>query len=152
MSEVANLERLIVVGIDGSSTSKDALRWAARQAELTGASLQAVTTWHLPVFIYGPGVLPFPADLDLGQESRLALDQIVTEVLGDHPKVKISTLVIEGHPAVQLLKAAEHAELLVVGSRGHGAYAGMLLGSVSEHCVTHSPCPVVVIRHTDESA
>lgn len=71
-----------------------------------------MTCWHLSVFFYGAGVMPFPADLDLAQDSQRALDATVAETLGDHPKVKVSTRVVEGHPALQLLKAAQHAELL----------------------------------------
>ena len=153
MSETAQQpDDVIVVGVDGSVDSKDALRWAGRQADLTGAGLLAVTTWHLPTIAYGAGALPFPADFDPEQESRRALDAAIAEVLGDQPGVKVSTLVVEGHPQLELLKAAEAAQLLVLGSRGHGAFAGMLLGSVSQHCVAHSTCPVVVVHHQRPAA
>jgi nucleotide-binding universal stress UspA family protein len=154
MSEIAQQSGdLIVVGVDGSVDSKDALRWAGRQADLTGAALLAVTTWHLPTIAYGAGALAFPADFDPEQESRTALDAAIAEVLGDrHPGVKVSTLVVEGHPQLELLKAAEAAQLLVLGSRGHGAFAGMLLGSVSQHCVAHSTCPVVVVHYKRPAA
>ena len=143
-------DHVIVVGVDGSDASKDALRWAARQAELTGASLRAVMTWELPTFAYGAPIA-FPADMDLAGGSRTTLDQIIAETLGANPAVEVSITVIVGHPAPELLKAAQTAELLVVSSRGHGSFAGMLLGSVSEHCVAHSPCPVVVVRHRAHS-
>ncbi len=96
--------------------------------------------------------IPIPADLNLGSDSRRVLDQAIAETLGENQAVKVSSTVVEGHPAVELLNAAENAELLVVGSRGHGAFTGMLLGSVSEHCVSHSPCPVVVVRHSARPA
>ncbi len=144
-------EHIVVVGVDGSDASRDALRWAARQAELTGAALRAVMTWHMPVAPYGVAV-PLLVDMNLKGDSEHALDQVIAETLGESPAVAVSATVVEGHPALQLLEAAKAAELLVVGSRGHGAFTGMLLGSVSEHCVAHSPCPVVVVRHSANPA
>ncbi len=144
-------EHLIVVGVDGSEASKDALRWAARQADLTGATLSAMMAWDVPMGGYGLAI-PIPLDLNLASDSRRVLDQAIAQTLGENEAAKVWTTVVEGHPAVELLKAAENAELLVVGSRGHGAFTGMLLGSVSEHCVSHSPCPVVVVRHSAHSA
>lgn len=73
---------------------------------------------------------------------------MVATLLAEHSRVEVQTQVIEGHAAPVLIAAARDAQLLVVGSRGHGAFAGMLLGSVSEHCTSHSPCPVVVVRHS----
>lgn len=152
MTAIANLpEHVIVVGVDGSETSRDALRWAARQAELTDASLQVVMTWFIPIAAYG-ATMPVSIDMDLDGETRRALDRVILETLGEHNGLDVTRLVVEGHPAPELLKAATTAELLVVGSRGHGAFTGMLLGSVSEHCVAHSPCPVVVVRHTQDPA
>jgi nucleotide-binding universal stress UspA family protein len=136
----------IVVGVDGSEESKGALRWAARQAELTGASLQVITTWHFPASAFGAAV-PVPADFDFEAGSASALADAINEVLGGNPTVEVVTAVEEGYPAPHLLAAAQGADLLVVGSRGHGAFAGMLLGSVSEHCVAHATCPVVVTHH-----
>jgi nucleotide-binding universal stress UspA family protein len=138
---------LIVVGVDGSKASKDALRWALRQAELTGATLRAVTSWHLPNF-YGAGMIPFPAEYDPETDARKMLSDVLSEVAGDGAAA-VETLVVEGPPALELLEAAKGAGLLVVGSRGHGAFAGMLLGSVSEHCVSYAQCPVVVVHHPE---
>jgi nucleotide-binding universal stress UspA family protein len=136
---------LIVVGVDGSQSSMDALRWAAAQAKLTGASLEVVAAWEYPTsFGWAP---PWPADFDPEKEARVALETVVSQVLGAESGLDVRQLVVEGHPAPVLLGAAERADLLVVGSRGHGAFTGMLLGSVSEHCTSHSPCPVVVVRH-----
>jgi nucleotide-binding universal stress UspA family protein len=151
MTETPGTADTVVVGVDGSDSSKAALRWATRQAELTGTALQVVTAWHTPVMIYGPGVLPFAADFDPESEAKRLLDETIAEVLVDHPGVSCSTLVAEGHPELVLLQAAQHADLLVLGSRGHGAFAGMLLGSVSEHCAAHSPCPVVIVRHSADN-
>ncbi len=136
---------VIVVGVDGSKSSIDALKWAAHQARLTGASLEVITTWEYPTSLgWAPA---WPPDWDPGGEAATALAEVVQNVLGTDPGIEVRQQVLEGHPAVALLSAAEHADLLVVGSRGHGAFSGMLLGSVSEHCSTHSPCPVVIIRH-----
>jgi nucleotide-binding universal stress UspA family protein len=132
----------IVVGVDGSEPSRHALRWAARQATFTGASLESVIAWEVSPN-YGRDVSS-PADLRLGAESILQL--AVDDVLGDDPDVDVKLAVVEGHPVPVLLNAAKGASLLVVGSRGHGAYTGILLGSVSIHCVTHAICPVTVVR------
>jgi nucleotide-binding universal stress UspA family protein len=146
MSNEAPKGGRIVVGVDGSEASRNALAWAARQAELTGASLQAIMTWHVPTAAYGAPV-PVPSDYDFIADSERELAKVAHEVLGEHPAIHVSLVVVEGHPATRLIEASVGAELLVVGSRGHGAFAGMLLGSVSEHAVSHASCPVVVVRH-----
>ena len=134
----------IVVGVDGSDASLDALRWAAQEAELTGAALDVVTVWEYPAaFGWAP---PIPADWNPEDEARRELARSVERTLGKTPPVEVRQVVTEGHPAPVLVAAAEHADLLVVGSRGHGAFMGMVLGSVSEHCVSHASCPVVVVR------
>ena len=134
----------IVVGVDGSQCSIDALQWAARQAELTGATIDAVISWEYPT-PYGMefGVL----DVDWAATAQTALDTALHQAFGPDVEM-INGRVIRGRPAEVLVAEAAGAELLVVGSRGHGAMAGMLLGSVSEHVVAHAPCPVLVIRHT----
>lgn len=136
-------EKVIVVGVDASESSKEALRWAARQSELTGDELRVVMSWEIPSMAYWA---PLPEGLDFDKETRASLHQTVTEVLGDNPPVTVTEVVREGHPAPVLLAESSQAELLVVGSRGHGEFTGMLIGSVSEHCVTHANCPVVVVR------
>jgi nucleotide-binding universal stress UspA family protein len=143
--------RRIVVGVDGSDPSRDALAWAGHQAELTGASLQVIMTWHVPTAAYGVPV-PLPSDYDFISDSEHELAKVIDDVLGDHPAIQVSPEVMEGHPGTRLIEASAGADLLVVGSRGHGAFAGMLLGSVSEHCVAHASCPVVVVRHSAQPA
>lgn len=133
----------IVVGVDTSESSKDALRWAARQAELTGSDLRVVMSWEIPSMAFWA---PFPEGLDLEKDARQALDATVDEVLGTEPAVKVSKVVVAGHPAPSLIAQSADADLLVVGNRGHGEFTGMLVGSVSEHCVAHARCPVVVVR------
>lgn len=142
--------RKIVVGVDGSESSLDALKWAAQQARMTGSSLEVVATWEYPTsFGWAPA---WPADWDPQSEATVALSHVVDKVLGTQRDIEVEQIVRNGKPEPILLEAAQDAELLVVGSRGHGAFAGMLLGSVSEHCAKQATCPVVIVRHrhTDE--
>lgn len=133
-----------MVGVDGSPSSREALRWAVRQAALTGSVVDAVIAWRDPSGYGGYGWLIEDAGYrDLAAKTLgETVDGIVTAGSG----VTVRQHVVEGHPARVLLDAAQGAGLLVVGSRGHGGFTGMLLGSVSQHCVQHAPCPVVVIR------
>jgi nucleotide-binding universal stress UspA family protein len=134
---------LIVVGVDGSEVSRAALRWAARQAEMTGAQLRPVQAWRLPA-TYG-----MPADYsdtDFEKLARENLQATVEETLGEHAGIPRDPQVVQGHPAAVLTEAARGADLLVVGSHGYGAFTGMLLGSVSHHRVHHATCPVLVVR------
>jgi nucleotide-binding universal stress UspA family protein len=137
----------IVVGIDGSDESKAAFRWALEEARLRKASVRAVHAWHDPYTLapgYGlPEDFEFPA-LQKAAQERLAAT--VDELVGENPDVTIEQLVLEGRPASILVEAAEDADLLVVGSRGHGGFAGLLLGSVSQQCAHHATCPVVIVR------
>jgi nucleotide-binding universal stress UspA family protein len=141
-------ERRIVVGVDGSIHSKTALRWAITQARLTAATVEAVSVWQEPVLIgysYGGSPLPYESD-SIPASAEKVLAETVADVAGqsDAP-VEIRVRVARGHPVQVLLEAAGGAQMLVLGSRGHGTVAGMLLGSVSQHCVQHAPCPVVVV-------
>ena len=137
----------IVVGIDGSASSAAVLAWAMRQAEMTGASIEAVTTWEWPTS-YGWS-FPFPAEYDPSVDAQKMLSEVLTKATATHPNVSVHSTVVEGHPAPVLVAASRGADLLVVGSRGHGEFAGMLIGSVSEHCVTNAHCPVLVLRAAD---
>lgn len=136
-------QRRIVVGVDGSACSKAALSWAVQQAGLTGAAVEAVIAWEYP-FTFG---YPIPVVTDIDYE-KLAAEQLaktLAEVA--HGLVPVTSTVVEGNPAKVLLDASAGADLLVVGNRGHGGFVGALLGSVSQHCVHHAGCPVVVIRN-----
>lgn len=139
-------ERFIVCGVDGSDSSRRALRWAMGQAALVGAAVRAVVAWEFPAFSTWEGG-PLPPD-DFEQDARISLDEAVDEVERDPqtPEVRIDREVHHGHSAQALLEAAEGAELLVVGSRGHGTFYSALLGSVSQHCAAHADCPVVIVR------
>jgi nucleotide-binding universal stress UspA family protein len=141
--EIAPTHR-IIVGIDGSDQSMKALIWAAGQAALTNSTLEVVTTWEWPSS-YG-WALPLPPEYSPKSEAEKLLDDAVAQLGETHPDLDVRTAVKEGRPAPILTEASRTADLLVVGSRGHGEFTGMLLGSVSEHCVTNAHCPVVVIR------
>lgn len=134
----------LVVGIDGSQSSEDALRWAADQARLTGAELHAVTAWQTPA-AYGY-YTDYPDD-DAKAAAEKTLEQVVSKLLGIPPSVPVVASVVKAPAAEALVDVSRSAELLVVGSRGGGTFAGMSLGSVSQRCVQHSACPVVVVRH-----
>ncbi len=138
----------VVVGVDGSPSSREALRWAARQAALTGGTVPALTSWDYPQYHGALGWLP-PSSGDeeaLEARAREDLTRCVEETLGVDLSVDVRTEVLYGTPAGVLLRAARDASLLVVGSRGLGGFAGLLLGSVAQHCVQHAACPVVVVR------
>lgn len=140
--------RRIVVGIDGSAGSIAALEWATRQAELTGSALEVVMTWDWPA-AFGIAFSYVPSDYKPSDDAQGILDSALEGARKAHPDVSMHSIVVEGHPAPVLVKASRGADLLVVGSRGHGEFAGMLLGSVSEHCVTNAHCPVLVLRDKD---
>lgn len=134
----------IVVGVDGSPASRDALHWAADYCRLSGGRLHAVTAWQWPVSMVV--AMPIPDGFNPMEEARDALNAIIREDLGAEPGVPVSTEVECGSPATVLLHAAAGADMLVVGSRGHGGFTDLLLGSTSEHVVRHAPCPVLVVR------
>jgi nucleotide-binding universal stress UspA family protein len=134
----------VVAGIDGSPSSLEALSWAARQADLTGTALEVVMTWEWPQS-YGWAV-PIPTDFNPEDDVRRAMESAADEVRAKYPSLRIDTRLVNGHPAPILVEASKEADLLVVGSRGHGAFVGMLIGSVSEYCATNAHCPVLVHR------
>jgi nucleotide-binding universal stress UspA family protein len=138
----------IVAGVDGSSSSLSALRWAIRQAGLTGAAVDAVIAWHNPASRggYGWATAGPGQNYDFQEVAAKTLEEAISSALEQTSDVCVRTQVTEGHPARILLDASGGADLLVVGSRGHGGFAEALLGSVSQHCVQHASCPVVVIR------
>jgi nucleotide-binding universal stress UspA family protein len=147
MTSEANRQQRVAVGVDGSAGSIAALGWAAKYAEATGAAVRAILAWHYPA---AAGVVPLgaPAKItaEVEQEMREHLDQAIAAAYpgtdGARPEAVIST----GHPAEVLIDESKNADLLVVGHRGHGAFAGLHIGSVSMHCVTSAACPVVVVR------
>jgi nucleotide-binding universal stress UspA family protein len=147
--------RRIVVGVDGSENGNEALREAVRLARLEDAKLTVVNAWHVPGAAYG-NAFAFPLT-NLREEFEHGAQRIVQNSLsaidGDAEGVEIEQVAKEGQAAEVLLEAAKDADLLVVGCRGHGGFAELLLGSVSHECTRHARCPVLVVhRHQHEGA
>jgi len=143
-----NSGQLVVVGVDGSDESISALRWAGHYGAASGATVRAVRAWHFPA---AAGQAPIgkapPAVTDEVTQERLAeLRESIAAAFPAGPPDSVQAKVVYGHSAEALIQQAEGADLLVVGHKGRGAFSGMLLGSVSMHCVTHAPCPVTVVR------
>ncbi len=137
----------IVVGVDGSAGSRRALRWALDEAAVRGVVVEAITVWQR-TYSYGAQEY-WPVDEEVARHAQLQLTEAVEAVAADHPTVQIDQVVREGDPAQTLCARSETAGLLVVGSRGRGAFAGLLLGSVSTKCAHHCRCPVVIVPEVD---
>lgn len=140
----------IVVGIDGSDASKNALRWAVDEGRLRDARVVALHAWETP--LPSPDATPVP-QLDLAalvtQTHEAALElvtSVVEEVAGGDQSQSVTPVAVEGAAASALIEAARDADLLVVGSRGLGGFGALLLGSVSQECAHHAPCPVLIHR------
>ncbi len=144
-------QELVVVGVDGSAESVAALRWAARYATATGARVRAMLAWHYPGAVGGPptGITPEPVRDQTEEQVHQALDEAIAKAYEGQDVSGVEKSTVYGHPAQALIEASREADLLVVGSHGHGAFTGMLVGSVSIHCVTNAYCPVVVVRSAD---
>ncbi len=128
----------IVVGVDGSAASKAALEWAIVQGARTGSVVEVVTAYYW---------FPMPIeDVDFKALAKHMVEDAIFEAPDPGSPVKIVSKVVHGSPAKVLLQEAAAAELLVVGSRGHGGITEALLGSVTHHCVHNATCPVVVVR------
>ncbi len=141
---------LIVVGVDGSDSSRKALEWAYDEAAHHGAPLVVVTTWQPPTLPMSPSYANLSLEEYGDQPRREALDlleRFTAALVPKDPAVDVRTSVEEGkNPAKVLIERSKEADLVVVGSRGHDGFVGMLLGSVSQHLVAHAECPVVVVR------
>ena len=131
----------IVVGVDGSEPSAEALGYAVRQAQLEGGDVRAVTAWHVHAVSYGgPGAAPLVNLNAAFEEDAQAISRnALKAVAADADGIGIEAVVREGHPAKVLLDEAASADLLVVGSRGLGGFAELLLGSVSHECANTPP-------------
>ena len=139
--------KTIVVGIDGSPSSRKALTWAAAEAADHGADLVVVNVWEHTLLPSAGSVsvseryVPEPT-----QRTADELLQIIKEELGEEPPVLVQPHVKQGRPAEVLINESTNADLLVVGTRGHGGFAGLVLGSVSQHVAAYAKCPVTVVR------
>lgn len=134
----------IVVGIDSSEHAKMALRWALEEAKRRGAELELVHAYPTPELTSMPAIITLPSDEELRQGAEATIAAVLDEV-GGAQGVEVTYRVEPGGAARVLTAAAEGADLLVLGARGLGGFRGLLLGSVSQQAVAHSPCPVVVI-------
>lgn len=142
---------VIVVGVDFSEGAKAALRFGLAEARLRHATLRVVHAWQFD-YIGVSGLEGFytaiePDLREVRQGAEAALDAILAETVPDEHEVDVSAVVVEGAAAAVLVAQSQDAELLVVGSRGHGGFTGLLLGSVSQQCANHAACPVVIIPH-----
>jgi nucleotide-binding universal stress UspA family protein len=146
----------IVVGVDGSTGSMAALGWAVDEARLRGTSLHVVMTWEMPQTYGSPSIIGMGMDPSLDAKAVLAeaADNEAARLAHDVVPDDVPTVweVMQGPPGWKLTEASEGADLLVVGSRGHGGFVGTLLGSVSQHVVTHAVCAVVVIPDPHRAA
>lgn len=144
----------IVVGVDGSDASREALRWAGAEADLRSARLVGIHVFaFMPLTAIGdPGMIPMPAGDLPGQleaertGARTELDSAVADAFPDGPPTGFEARLVEGDPADALVAEAGEADLIVVGSRGRGNLRSALLGSVSSHVIHHAPCPVVIVK------
>jgi nucleotide-binding universal stress UspA family protein len=154
----SNGKPTVVVGVDGSPGSLEALRWAVEEARLRKAPLRAIHSWiYLHALV--PALVGYPytaeaAELDADdataaaqQAAETILDQAFAAI-GDTHDAEVERAIVQGSAAQVLIDAVSEHDLLVVGSRGHGGFTGLLLGSVSHQCAQHAPCPVVIVRNT----
>jgi nucleotide-binding universal stress UspA family protein len=139
----------VVVGVDGSTEADQALAWAYEEARLRGASLHVVHAWIYPYVGPRPGGKePYE---DMRAEAERTLSAVVERVVGSLPPgVSVESHLVEGSPAGELLREGKDALMIVVGSRGRGGFASLLLGSTSQQVAHHAPCPVVVFRRHDD--
>ena len=140
----------IVVGVDDSEDATAALEWAWEEARVRAARLRVVTAWQYPALTMLPGPNDPPCPADVAEEALEEARRVVRKVEAEHGPVDCAVAAVQGHPGTVLVSESATADLMVVGARGRGAVRGLLLGSVSEHCVRHAHCPVVVVRPGDK--
>jgi len=134
----------IIVGVDGSSSSIDALRLAARLSQAMGHPLEVVTAWDYPALAGYYVAAEWAPDRD----GEVILDAAIREAFGSQVPSDLVRTLRKGAPASVLVEESGRAEMLVVGCRGRGGFVGLLLGSVSAACAEHARCPVLVV-HSD---
>ncbi|MEV1128564.1 universal stress protein [Agromyces sp. NPDC049794] len=134
----------MIVGVDGSEPSISALRYAADLAPKLGLRVRALAVWNYPSFMYG-GFYP-QLDWTPEEDAERVVAKVAEEVFGTETPEWFATRTRQGRPAEVLIDESNHAEMIVVGSRGHGGFAGLLLGSVSGAVAEHAKCPVLVVH------
>ena len=139
--------KTIVVGVDGSPSSRMALTWAAAEAADHGAELVVLNVWeHTLPPADGSVSVSERSVPDAGERTVDDLLQVITEELGEDPLVVVQPRLIQGNAAKVLIEESADVDLLVVGTRGHGGFRGLVLGSVSQHVAAYAKCPVTVVR------
>lgn len=143
MQEAEPMISRIVVGVDASPSSKQAMRWAAAVGAATGSQIEAVMTWEIA---NAAGLAYVGPDVNLQQDSEKVLAETIDEVFGADRPDGLRAIVRHGGAARTLIEMSNGAELVVVGSRGYGGFKGLLLGSVSAAVAEHAKCPVLVVH------
>ena len=144
-------EDIVVVAVDGSPASHNAVRWAANTANKRGIPLRLASSYTMPQFLYAEGMVP-PQELfdDLQAETMEKIDEARAIAHEVAPEIKIGHTIAEGSPIDMLLDMAQDVTMIVMGSRGLGGLSGMVMGSVSAAVVSHATCPVVVVREDNQ--
>jgi len=140
--------KTILVGVDGSPSSRTALSWAAAEAAEHQADLVVLNVWERELLLppIGSGSVPQNEVPDAGELAAENLIKVIKDELGEDPPVLVQPRIKPGNPAEVLIEESADAALLVVGTRGRGGFAGLVLGSVSQHVAAYAKCPVAVIR------
>lgn len=135
----------VLVGVDGSEVAGVALEFAVEEAALRGASLRVVSVWEVPTLAHQEA-LTAPGLFDsLREQAEAIVAEAVERAKELNPDLPCEGVALNGWPQAVLVEEAKRALLIVVGRRGQGALASLLLGSVSRHVVDHAPCPVIVV-------
>jgi nucleotide-binding universal stress UspA family protein len=145
MNTAAQQEK-IVVGVDGSGHSAIALRWAIDEARIRDARLRVIYAFPALVSLAGSTAAEYYPQVE--KEAEQVLDEALADLPAD-AQARLERVLVPGNPAKVLIEASNDGAMLVIGSRGRGGFRGMLLGSVSHHCVQHSRCPVVVVSSSE---
>lgn len=142
-------QKPIIIGVDGSQSSIEALRKAAELAAAFGAPLEAIAAWQFPMTYEGAFIdeLWSPEG-----DAKSILSTSIKAAFGAEKPEHLTTLTIAGPTAQVLIKRSKSASMLVLGSRGRGGFAGLLLGSVSTACAQHAHCPVLIMHNLDRHA
>jgi nucleotide-binding universal stress UspA family protein len=141
---------IIVVGIDGSENARSALRWAVEEAVIRNATVRAVYAWGYPVMLGPEGAAAYLDPIESSNQAEKYLATIISEVFPSGAPVAIEQVAEMGTGVSVLVSESQHADLVVVGARGHGGFLGLLLGSTAGQVVHHAHCPVVVLRPEPE--
>ncbi len=141
---------IIVVGIDGSDNARSALRWAVEEAVIRNATVKAVYAWGYPVMLGPEGAAAYLDPIESSNQADKYLATVISEVFPSGAPVTIEQVAEMGTGVSVLISESQHADLVVVGARGHGGFLGLLLGSTAGQVVHHAHCPVVVLRPEPE--